>query len=68
MQGTEDATIPMPVHEAFVERYCEAGNYLNTMMYLGANHFHLREMSYSDVLDWMTEALAGEIPENACPD
>lgn len=67
VQGTEDATIPMPVHEAFVERYCEAGNYLNTLMVPGANHFHLREMSYRAVLDWMAEVVAGSVPPNECP-
>lgn len=66
VQGTEDATIPMPVHEAFVEDYCAAGNYLNELMYQGANHFHLREISYTDVLGWIDGALAGEVPENAC--
>ena len=66
VQGTEDATIPMPVHEAFVERYCEAGNTLNTLMYPGANHFHLREMSYRAVLDWIAEAVAGNMPPNEC--
>lgn len=67
VQGTEDATIPLPVHEAFVERYCAAGNYLNTLMYPGANHFHLREMSYRAVLDWMAEVVAGNVPPNECP-
>ena len=66
VQGTEDATIPMPIHDAFVERYCAAGNVLNTMMFSGANHFHLREMSYSDVLDWMDRVLAGDAPPNEC--
>ncbi len=66
VQGTEDATIPMPVHEAFVEDYCDAGNYLNELMYQGETHFHLREVSYTDVLGWIDGALAGDFPENVC--
>ena len=66
VQGTEDATIPMSIHEAFVARYCEAGNVLNTLMYPGADHFHLREMSYRPVLDWIADVIAGDVPPNEC--
>ncbi|HYO88424.1 MAG TPA: alpha/beta fold hydrolase [Candidatus Limnocylindrales bacterium] len=66
VQGTEDRTIPMDVHEAFVERYCAAGNWLNEQIHEGANHFHLREISYRETLDWMARTLAGDIDPNTC--
>jgi hypothetical protein len=66
VQGTEDRTIPMGVHEQFVEGYCAAGNMLNEHIYDGANHFHLREISYRDSLDWMAGAAAGTFEPDAC--
>ena len=66
VQGTEDHTIPMDVHEQFVDGYCAAGNVLNVHLYEGANHFHLRELSYRDSLDWMARAVAGDFEPNAC--
>ena len=66
IQGAEDRTIPMPVHEAFVERYCAAGNFLNEFVIQDATHFHLRELSYRATLDWMANAVAGEFDPNTC--
>lgn len=66
VQGTEDRTIPMAVHEAFVERYCAAGNFLNELIIQDATHFHLRELSYRPVLEWMARAVVGEFDPNTC--
>lgn len=66
VQGTEDRTVPMAVHEQFVERYCDAGNLLTEQLYEGMNHFHLRETSYRNVLDWMAGVTSGEVPPNDC--
>lgn len=66
VQGTEDRTIPMAVHEAFVERYCAAGNFLNEIIIQDATHFHLRELSYRATLDWMARAVQGEFDPNTC--
>jgi pimeloyl-ACP methyl ester carboxylesterase len=66
IQGTLDRTIPMAVHEAFVERYCAAGNFLNEIILQDATHFHLRELSYRATLEWMANAVQGEFEPNTC--
>jgi pimeloyl-ACP methyl ester carboxylesterase len=66
IQGTVDRTIPMAVHEAFVERYCAAGNFLNEIILQDATHFHLRELSYRATLEWMANAVQGVFEPNAC--
>lgn len=67
VQGTEDTTIPMSLHEKFVEGYCGAGNRLTEAIYPGVSHFHVREHSYRTVLDWMATVAAGESPREDCP-
>jgi hypothetical protein len=67
IQGTLDRTIPMPVHEAFTGRYCEAGNRLTENIYDEATHFIVRQVSYRDVFDWMETIVSGETPREDCP-
>jgi pimeloyl-ACP methyl ester carboxylesterase len=66
VQGDQDATIPMPDHEAFVEKYCAAGNRLTDIILEGMNHFHAREVSYRAVIGWMQAVAAGEDVPNVC--
>lgn len=67
VQGTEDTTIPMSLHERFVESYCGVGNRLTEEVYQGVTHFHVREHSYRTVLDWMATVASGESPREDCP-
>jgi len=66
VQGDQDATIPMPDHEAFVDLYCAAGNHLTDIILEGMNHFHAREVSYRDVVGWMETVAAGEPVPDVC--
>lgn len=66
IQGTQDRTIPMPLHEQFVEKYCAAGNQYTEFLYQDVTHFRVREVSYREVLDWMASVAAGETPRNDC--
>jgi pimeloyl-ACP methyl ester carboxylesterase len=67
VQGTEDRTLPMAVHERFVERYCAAGNRLTELVHAGVNHFNARQVSYHEVLDWMQQIVGGQTPPQDCP-
>ena len=66
VQGDQDATIPLPDHEAFVELYCAAGNHATDMVLEGMNHFHAREVSYREVVAWMQTVAAGEPVPDVC--
>lgn len=68
IQGDQDATIPLPEHEAFVEQYCAAGNRLTDEVLPGLNHFRARELSYRDVLAWMDAVTSGETVADVCAD
>lgn len=68
VQGDQDATIPLPEHEAFVEQYCAAGNRLTDEVLPGLNHFRARELSYRDVLAWMDAVTSGETVADVCAD
>lgn len=66
IQGTQDRTIPMPLHEQFVEKYCTAGGQYTEFLYQDVTHFRVREVSYREVLDWMNAVASGETPRNDC--
>ena len=66
IQGTLDNTLPMWVHEAFVEPYCEIGNHLTEFIAQDVTHFTVRQVSYRFVMDWMQTITAGEVPRNDC--
>lgn len=66
IQGTLDNTLPMWVHEAFVEPYCETGNHLTEFIAEDVTHFTVRQVSYRFVMDWMQTIADGEVPPNDC--
>lgn len=66
IQGTLDTTIPVPIHEQFVEQYCAAGNILTEQLLEGVTHFDARQVSYQAVFDWMQAVAAGEPVPNDC--
>lgn len=66
IQGDQDATIPLPEHETFVEAYCDAGNHLTDRVYTGLDHFRARQVSYREVLGWMSTVAAGDPVEDTC--
>ena len=68
VQGDQDATIPLPDHEAFVEAYCAVGNHVTDMVLAGETHFHAREATYHEVLGWMETVAAGEPVPDLCAD
>ncbi|MFW5772122.1 MAG: lipase family protein [Phototrophicaceae bacterium] len=68
IQGTLDNTLPMWVHEAFVEPYCEIGNHLTEFIAEDVTHFTVRQVSYRFVMEWMQTIASGETPRNDCLD
>lgn len=67
VQGTGDHTLPMDVHERFVERYCAAGNHLTQLINDRVTHLRARQESYGEVLDWLQTIVDGETPREDCP-
>ena len=67
VQGTGDHTLPMDVHERFIERYCEVGNQVTELIYDSVVHLRARQESYGEVLDWMQAVVNGETPRSDCP-
>jgi pimeloyl-ACP methyl ester carboxylesterase len=66
VQATGDFSLPMDVHERFVERYCAAGNHLTELINERVNHLRARQESYGEVLDWMQTIVDGETPPDVC--
>jgi hypothetical protein len=66
VQGTEDFSLPMDVHNRFKERYCEAGKHLTELLGPHITHFNTRQVSNRETLEWMQTIIDGEAPRDDC--